>query len=85
MNIHFETEGKTVFAVVYDHVIDDYRHEELLIAEIDEGLGSCFIRFESDWRNPIHCDNLDEAKQYIIKNHYKYKATSLGKNYYVGE
>jgi hypothetical protein len=85
MNIHFEKEGNTVFAVAYDEVIDEYRHEELLIGEIDNALGAYMVRFESDWNNPIHCDTIDQAQQLIIKNQYKYKPTSVGRNYYVGE
>lgn len=85
MNIFFENEVGTVFAVAYDVIIDDYLYKELLIAEIDNAMGSFMVRFESDWNNPVICSSLDEAQQHVIKNHHKYKGTSIGKNYYVGE
>lgn len=84
MNIFFETEDTTIFAVAYNEIVGEYLHEEFLIAEIDPALGAVMVRYESDWNNPIHCDSVDQAKQEIIKNHYKYKPTSVRRNYYVG-
>lgn len=84
MNIIFEEENTTLFAVAYDEIIDDYQFDELLIAEIDPALGGYMVRFESAYSAPVHCGSLDEAKRTVLKDYYKYKPTSVGKNHYIG-
>jgi len=83
MNILFEREGTTVFAVAYDVVIKDYLHTEVLIAEIDQALGGVMVRFEDAWHNPIHCDSLEEAKAVILRDHVSHTPRSLGTNHYL--
>lgn len=84
MNIVYEKENDTVFALAFGEVIDGYYHEELLIGEIDPALGGFMVRFESAWNNPIHCATIEEAMALIQRDYRKYKATSLGRNFYLG-
>lgn len=84
LDIKFEQEGSTVFAVAYNTVIGEYEHEELLIAEIAPALGGVMVRFESAFNDPVHCSDLEEAKKTILRDYWKYKPTSLGKNHYIG-
>jgi hypothetical protein len=84
MNIVFETEGTTVFAVSYNSIINGYCHTELLHAEIDPALGGVMVRFESAWQNPIFCETLEQAKELVLKEYYKFKPSSVGRNYFLG-
>ena len=84
MKIEWETEGTTIFALAFNEIIDGYMHDTLLIAEVDKGLGDYMVRFESAWNDPIHCETLEQAKELILRNYKQYKATSLGRNYFLG-
>lgn len=85
MNIVWETEGNTLFAVAYNEIINGYQFDELLIAEVNPRLGAYEVRFESAWNDPISCDYLEDAKNLILRDYKQYKPTSLGRNYFLGK
>lgn len=84
MTIIFEPEGTTLFAVAYNEIVKGYQHDELLFGEIDEALGGYMVRFEDAWHSPEHFSTLQEAKDFITKNHNKHTPRSMGRNYYLG-
>lgn len=84
MNIIFEKEGDTLYGVAYDAILNGYQHDELMYAEIDPALGGFMVRFEDSWGTPHHFATIEEAKEFVLKTHYKHTPKSIGRNYWLG-
>jgi hypothetical protein len=85
MQINFIQEHGTIFCVALNEIYQGRIHEELLYGEISPMHGKHWIRFESDWRHPVVKDTLEEAKQYVCDNHYKFNPHSNKSNYEIHE
>lgn len=83
MNIVFELEDNTTYAVAYDAILDGYLHTELMYAEIDEALGGFMVRFEDSWSTPHHFRTLEESKDFVLKTYFKHTPRSMGRNYFL--
>jgi hypothetical protein len=85
MRIRFEQEGTTWFAISQDVEFEGYLYQELIWAEIDQALGGVMIRFESDYNNPIHVENIPAAREHVINNYFRYRPTQNGPKYKLDE
>lgn len=83
MNILFEPEGATLFAVAYGEIIKGYYHEELMWAEIDPALGGFMVRFEDSYSDPHHCSTIEQAKEFVLRTYHKHTPRSMRRNYYM--
>lgn len=85
VRIIFENYDGIQYCVAYNARIGDYIHEEVVFAEVSEGLGAHKVTWLDAFDKPEFFDTFDLARKHVLANHNLHKPHSQSKSYYVGK
>lgn len=82
MKIIFNKEPDcTLSCLSFDVVWKGMLVDELYWADISKALGNFMVRWNDDYRNPVHCDSEESAKQHVIDNYLRHTPHINGRQY----